>query len=34
VPFALYKGDTADALPLYKNVACKDTSAKRYRYNI
>ena len=28
---ALYKGDTADAVLLYKNVACNDTlGAKRY----
>jgi len=27
---ALYKGDPADAVPLYKNVACNDTRAKRY----
>jgi len=30
-PFALYKGDAADAALLYKNVACNDTlGAKRY----
>ena len=28
---ALYKGDTADVVILYKNVSCKDTlGAKRY----
>jgi len=27
---ALYKGDPADAVVLYKNVACKGTSAKCY----
>jgi len=28
---ALYKGDTADAVFLYKNVTCNDTlGAKRY----
>jgi len=32
-PFALYKGDAADAALLYKNVACNDTlGAKRYRF--
>ncbi len=30
-PFALYKGDAADAALLYKNVVCNDTSAKRYK---
>ncbi len=31
-PFALYKGEPADAALLYKNVACFDTRAKRYRW--
>gem|GEM_PF-5102401 len=33
-PFALYKGDAADAALLYKNVACNDTLlASRYSCN-
>ena len=29
---AIYKGDPADEVLLYKNVVGKDTRAKRYKY--